>query len=141
MESCKYIIHYKYSNQQHWLNVHNTVGLFFFYLSQWLSCLQRVQMEIETGGTRRCPWRPCTLTPSAFVTHEVEQRLGKGTSSPPCVCWGGLQYPQSLLPSTLSLLQRMVPKCQHVPPGLTHACPHCWGGGQCGAHSPLTVTP
>lgn len=52
-ESCKYIIHYKYSNQQHWLNLHNTGVLFLFclfYLSQWLSCLQRVQMEIETGG-------------------------------------------------------------------------------------------
>lgn len=136
--SYKYIIHYKYSNQQYWLNVHSTVG--FFYLSQWLSCLQRVQMEIETGSTRRCPWRPCTLTPSPFVTP---LRLGKGTSSPPCACCGGgggLQNPQSLLPSTPSLLQRMVPKCQHVPPGLTQACPHCWGG-QHGEHSPLTGTP
>lgn len=53
---------------------------------------------------------------------------------------GGLQCPQSLLPSTPSLLQWMVPKCQHIPPGLTQACPDCWGG-QRGEHSPLTVTP
>lgn len=47
-----------------------------------------------------------------------------------CLLGGGgaHQYPQSLPPSTPSLLQRMVPKCQHVPPGLTQACPHCWGG-------------
>lgn len=76
------------------------ITLRFFYLSQWLSCLQRVQMEIETGGTRRCPWRPCTLTPSPFVTPEVEQRLGKETSSPPCACWGGFNAhnPSSHLP-------------------------------------------
>lgn len=37
--------------------------------------------------------------------------------------------PQPPLTSTPRLLQRTVPKCQHVPPGPSQACPYCRGAG------------
>ncbi len=45
-----------------------------------------------------------------------------------CLLWRPLP-PQTSLPSTPSLLQRTVPKCQHVPPGPSQACPFCRGAG------------
>lgn len=81
-------------------------------------------MEIETQDKQRWPLEALSPHPHP----ELERWLGKGTRSPPYACWGGFNTPNSLLPSTPSLLQWMVPKCQHVPPGLTQACPYCCGG-------------
>lgn len=119
----KYIIQYKYSNQQHNMNIQNTVS---FFLKTCHNCpVCRVQMEIETQDKQRWPLEALYPHPPPRTRALAWQRDQVSA----LFLLGGLQYPQSLLPSTPSLLQWMVPKCQHVPPGLTQACPYWCGGG------------
>lgn len=131
-EFCKYIIRYKYSNWQHWLHVHNTV--FCFFIVTTVLSAESPDGNWNSGHTKMAPGG---LVPSP---PPWTRALPWQTDQFSALCLlGGLQYPQSLLPSTPSLLQWMVPKCQHVPPGLTQACPYCWGGGGGAAWRALTL--
>lgn len=119
-------------------------GCFFFTCHNGCPVCKESRWKLKLGAREGAPGGLVPSPPQPLSPMKWSSGLAKGPILHLVSAGGvgGLQYSQSLLPSTLSLLQRMVPKCQHVPPGLTHACPHCWGGGgQRGAHSPLTVTP
>lgn len=97
-------------------------------LSQTLSSVQSDQMELDAQGTQRWPLgasHPHPLTPPHPWTGAL---AGQGDQfSASCLLFRPLTPPP--LPSTPSLLQRTVPKCQHVPPGPSQACPYCRGAG------------
>lgn len=113
-------------------------------LSQTLSSLQSDQMELDAQGTRRWPLGAShphpTPPPPPLLTLELALWLHKGTHFLPHACrWWWLFPPPKKKkkkkkkiknpPSLPSLLQRTVPKCQHVPPGPSQACPYCRGAG------------
>lgn len=74
--------------------------------------------KVAPGGLPSSP-----LTPPHPWTGDLPGQRDQFSAS--CLLW----RPLSPLPSTPSLLQRTVPKCQHVPPGPSQACPYCRGAG------------
>lgn len=136
------IIHYKYSNQQYWLNIHNS--LFFCTCHNCCPVCRESRWILKLGAHKGGPWRPCTLTPSPFLTLELEHRLGKATSSPPCACWVGwgggfnTHNPSSHLP--LPSCSGWCPNASTSHLGLPKPVLTAEGGRR-GEHSPLTVTP
>lgn len=75
-------------------------------------------MKVDPKGP---PSPPLLTSPSP----EPGLRQGKWTCSLPLACCVGHSTPPNIYPFSL---QWMVPKCQHVPPGLSHACPFCHRG-------------
>ncbi|KAK2891836.1 hypothetical protein Q8A73_017501 [Channa argus] len=87
------------------------------------------QMELDAQGTQRWPHEG-TL-PSSPLQPSSPLNWGSGWAKGPILCLlpavEASFLPRSPLPSTPSLLQWTVPKCQHVPPGPSQACPYCRG--------------
>lgn len=93
-----------------------------------LSSLQSDQMELDTRGTHRWPLgasHPHLITLAHPWTGALAGQRDQFSAIVPA---RDATTPNPSSPSaSSSLLQRTVPKCQHVPPGPSQACPYCRG--------------